>query len=456
MICVEIEFYRPAFHGLVSGGRPEWPPSPVRLLGALKSGAHAIVEPGLEQRAHALLDRIVTAPHPVIEAPLAYDLDIPDSYQDWTWVPDRVTDKTAGASLGLSCFAMDSSNRTPKPQGALALSGTALRYFITVDVDQADLAVLQSVAQQVPYFGRSQDPACVCVYESDEARYLSSGEAHDGDKTRVVWYPTPHDRGKSRGWQSNTIRWMDLNYERVFSDDDSINFLPPLPPDGYTQPVVYAPTRAGGVGQDATVIPFERGLEHQRIPSVIGELNRLLTGSGWRVIPLTVSAQAHADGRCVGVALTPTPSPGAGAEEPPQTQGERIAAIADWCTEHQKHFRGQAVGQPKALHPHRLRPHARHWASTTPMRAFPDVRVLAYETEREIFERYGVKARVTEASTEPVKRWQHVLSNGSYPDGYRQWWVRIECEEKVSGPLLLGASTSEGFGVFQPAQGEEE
>ena len=75
---VLVEWDRPEYHGLRQNGTVDWPPSPVRLLGALTAGAHMMPESDPERdKALAALQEITESAPPAIHVPHVFPLDLP-------------------------------------------------------------------------------------------------------------------------------------------------------------------------------------------------------------------------------------------------------------------------------------------------------------------------------------------------------------------------------------------
>lgn len=432
-LAVTIRLLRPAFHGLDSQEHAQWPPAPVRLLGALKAGAHALENSQAAMRAHTALARIAGSPPPVIHAPHAKDLRIPGTYTDRTWLPEKLTSvhgSKAVQHLGLEAFGLDSKNRDLKPQGAIALDGHVIDVDIDVDLSPDEVEALDAAAALVPYFGRSQDHAMLQVRSAERG---SAPTAH-----RVSWYPREDAAGPTRGWQPNTIEWMDENYARVFGEDPALNVLPPLPAAAYTRPLTYSPVRVRPGSM--TVVPLEASIPQHRVQGLFLEMSRQMP-SGWRAFPLTVSGHAASDGRLVGVGLVGP----AGKEGEPSPAMLVLDAV-----EHSDLPSGRSVRLSGTHEPRTWERPSRKWRSTTPLRGFPDARVLAHLLAGEITDRYGTASKLLDAQVAPVRAHDHRWPGEGLTDGFSQWWVTIETTAEIEGPLMLGASTDRGFGMFCP------
>ncbi len=433
-VVISVTLVRPAYHGLAHGWRVQWPPDPVRLLGALKSGAHALDDSTLSVTAHAALLRLVEAPPPTITAPRHVRLDHPPTYTDRTGLPDRLSstyEEKAARLLTLAPFGMDSSNRDAKPRDGVALAGHVLDFEVDVDMPPNEVDALDAAARHIAYFGRSEDAAVV------EVSRQSRDKAVDDD-SRVRWYPSFDRAGDSRGWQPNTIEWMDQNHSRVFSDDPVVSSLPALPTTGYVRPLTYSTDGPPTVGPMLTVVRLPASTEQSQTPSLLRRLYPLIP-SGWKALPLTASSHRSSDGRLVGLGFYRLDDAKTGDQPPPLVE-----------------LREELGGPPAdqrlvaSLLPETWTGPARRWVSTTPLRGFPQLMILEDALRREAERRFGLGVEVVEASTHARTSRQHRWANSAYTDGLGLWWVTLDFAQPITGPLQLGASTEHGFGAFLP------
>ncbi|WP_309130787.1 type I-U CRISPR-associated protein Csb2 [Brevibacterium sp.] len=432
-LLVTVTLFRPTFHGHGRTGEVQWPPSPIRLLGALKQGAHSLESSDTARRAHDALNRLVAAPPPIIHTSDHRDLAIPDTYTDRTWLPSRLSathGETAVEYLGLEHFGMDSHNRVAKPQGAVALAGRRLEFRIEIELEPEHIEALDAAARLVPYFGRSNDPAMLNV--------LSIDDTYAASRHLIAWHPSKRPMGHLLGWQPNTIAWMDENHRRRFSEDGSINVLPTLPPDAYTQPLSYS--RAVPRQERMHVLELPTSVPQPRAPALMREIAEVLPPQ-WRALPLTASLHPQSDGRLAGIGLLPLEI----AEVPPPLAA--VNAVINRCVYDRAAVTSGAV---RTLDPSTWTRSAIRWTSTTPLRGFPDIRVLSYNLCQETQEHFGTGVTITEAHSEPHRRGEHRWPSSAYSDGLAQWWLEIEFDGPVEGPLALGASTDHGFGMFLP------
>lgn len=443
MIAIHVELYRDAFHGLRGTGEPDWPPGPYRPLGTLIAGAHTLSEDDPHRdRALDALRRVAAAPPPVIETPDHQVLGLPPTYAPKTWLPEEKAVKDISNHLDLSLVGMDSGSRTLKPQNGVVLAGRDIRFYVDLDCDEAELAALDAAAKRVPYFGTSKDPADVTVTASDLPPAIPP--------TVVRWYPNPG--GPTRGWQPNTIDWLEANYQRVFGHDPAVTQLPPIPSAGFVQPLQYE-SEPPEARVRLPIARLTRAVPNNHIPKLMAPLHAELSEAlpGWSLFPITISHEvdarmANGDGRCVGFGLKHS-NPGT---LTPDVVAEVTGVLARSVAFLPAAKTGFVVGDSGALRSSTWVGPAEIWYSVTPLRAFPDERIVKYQLAAELKERYGTELVDLQLRRTPRIRRDGRWSNAVLSDGLDQWWAEIALSELIDGPLLLGAGTEYGFGTFRP------
>nr|WP_272905693.1 type I-U CRISPR-associated protein Csb2 [Sediminivirga luteola] len=453
-MAIDVHWYRNSYHGLRADGTAEWPPSPARLLGALMAGAYRLQDPTAREHALAAIRRISAAPPPVLDVPEVRPLNIPDTYTEKTWSPVRITASDAKNWLNLEHLSMPTSSRAAKPQDGVALADSRLTAYVDVDLPATQFDSLVAAAAEVPYFGRSHDPADIVVRraEKDEPAQLAP------TGTRRTLRPRQSRRGDIRGWLPHTVDWYEANHARILGEDPAINSLPPIPADGNVEWLRYVPAKdADG---PCEIIPLDSSVPHHRIPGVIAQINQVLRDNTdslelpWLAFAATVSAHAHADGRCVGVGITLHPA----ADVDPVSVGpehlDRAAgAVEAALTGITLPGPGRRVGQPAALTANKWTRSSSRWVSVTPLREFPDDRVLEAKLTEALRGRFGVELTRLACRRLPIHDYEAVWSEVTLHDGFGQWWLEMELSEPIAGPLLLGASNEFGFGLLQPVEG---
>jgi len=205
---------------------------------------------------------------------------------------------------------------------------------------------------------------------------------------------------------------------------------------------------------------------HHLIPGLITPINAALADKDlpWQAFPATVCNSRHADGRCVGIGLMPRFDQRSRTDDtvlsPParRKEGEQAAAAVEHIlVDHVERVlvdrsvpERRAVISPRALNPETWYGPTRQWFSVTPLRAFPDERVLRHQLNREIEERYGRRVAAVHMARTPdatyVSRWR----TDGLLDGLDQWWGEIELDTEIGGPLMLGEAIDSGYGLFHP------
>jgi hypothetical protein len=461
VLRIGIDLLWPAFHGLRDDGSIDLPPSPVRLLGALISGAYSLEDSRQRDTALTAIDVIMAAPPPTIRMPVSIDLRLPDTYTEGSWVPDKPIRGVGDLSaFDLSHVDLDTTSRVLKPQGAAALAGNLITYDIDCsDLSPAQIDALDAAAQKVTYFGRSQDVALLSVSE------IADEQADTPGDDRMVLHPEPDPDGRTRGWTLQTRAWYATNYERTFSPDPDVGSRPLLEPTGVTVPLRYSPYEPHGV-VDLHVVPLGRALAHWDVPRLLdhvwdqlrqGHPDRLVH---WTLLPLTISASPHADGRCVGIAVRRIDSDAAlDAGEVDAWRRydsdlrEITAAVAQVDSADGTRslcWLRPIIRTTRTLDPRTWTQESAVWQSATPLRAFPDARVAEYQLRQWIDDALGVKPDSLLMTSSPAERWWCPWGVPDRTDGLGQWWATIHFTEDVAGPLVLGPDQQRGFGVFRP------
>lgn len=214
MLRVEIRFPLGVYYALSSAsfGRPEWPPSPVRLVGALLAAAHET--PSADTNAsRTVLQTICTADAPTVFAPEMVDVGDQTPNDDShpgidpvigfrgpsRWAPRNHSDSEVKAS-GLSTRNL-ARDRAEVHKGGVAIGDQAIEIrWNDLELSPADLGVLRALTDEVTFLGTSRSPALVSV--STQAPAVEREDAWD-----------PADAG-SRG--DTGIRIPDAGLLRAF------------------------------------------------------------------------------------------------------------------------------------------------------------------------------------------------------------------------------------------------
>lgn len=423
-VRITVDLWQPAFHGLDDRGGPEWPPSPFRLAQALMAGCH---QPDVDGEARSALEALTALENPIIEAPTSTQARLPGTYTHRSGGP--MEDKELGGAglarvLDLSWAGLSTTNRTEKPQSCTLVDDCRLVYVVADPEGSVDAEALDRAARRVPYLGRSHDGCDLSVVASDGD---GSGQPTGAGHVRLV--PSARSDGRTRGWSARSCAWMDHNHHLTASGSQLRFSAEP-----YIARLRYAPaSQAAPAARRSVVVvlPTRDPVPGPRVSALLRDLGPLPI----RVFPCVVAGHPRADGRMRGVGLV---------AEAGSSLAERLPEIALTLRQHSSFQDAEALGI-RVLDPERWQRDATHWSSATPLRAFPDDRVARELVAREAEELTGMRPMV-DVSPTPTRAWQQPWPQP--PDGLGLWWVELEFPSVVQGPLILGRTQEEGFGLF--------
>lgn len=425
-LFVHADFVRPEFHGLGSQGEPEWPPSPLRLAQALMAGWGALGRPAALRPA---LDALVRLAPPVIHAPPAVSIRHPTLYTGHSGVVESPVPGQLVKVLDLSHVGLTKRNNVAKPVGVTALAGTRVVYELSDPNGLVDPDALDALARAVTYLGRSRD---LCdLWVSADAEELPD----------LRWAPVTHRAGRSRGWTEHSTRWMDMNFRIQGEGLD----VPRPDPAFFQTPMAYvqeAHARAAVLpdrpARDVAVRVFalDRPAPSHQVPDVMARLEE----PGLTCFPCVFSGHPRATGALYGIGvLLPT-----GEAEDDGLADLLIGALPRLRLD---------GGRSMTLHttdPRRWTGTSTAWVSATPLRAFPDERVVTMQLEHWAAEVAGSRLVGLHLSRDPLEPWHRRWRQ--LPDGLDAWWVRAHFAGPVSGPVMAGAATDLGFGLMIPEE----
>lgn len=443
-LYVQVLWDRPEYHGLREDGSVDWPPSPMRLLGALTAGAYAMGDP---QRSLALaaLDKVMGAPPPLIYASRKYDLALPATYAQKSGLDaeSKGNAKHVKDFLDLSLVRMDTGSRILKPVDGVSLDAPVAVFEIEVVLSCDELAALTQAAGHIGYFGRSSDPAGLDVTVEPPMginnQYLR----------RLV--PIPTTTGKTRGWTPWSGKWLQSNHKRMFGGGQLP--LPPIPATGYVQPLRY-----GLAPQSETVQILEvaRSIPSPQVPRFLRALQKELPSDlsgGVSSFPLINAGHQYGDGRCLGLGFTSIDrgEKTASRHEILAVASEVGALLSD---EPLNKYQTGPVPQEssRTLQEWYWERKALEWVSATPYRGFPDQMVVEHVISTEAQRRFGIGVEILGCSPNPRYRWEHRWKQDLFADGLMDWWIRLRVPEAIEGPLMLHDNQSLGTGLFVPFQ----
>lgn len=428
MAHIRVDFLsRRQFHGLDDDDQPDWPPSPLRLLGALIAGAHALED---EERRDAALDaieRLTQTAAPAIRVPSSVTLDHPDTYTEKN-APGTAT-ASAGALkdvLDLTHTRMGSSSRIAKPVRGILLEQPTILFDVG-DMTENDVPALQDAASAVGYFGRSHDHAMLTVHTTSPPT-IAGG---------TTLYPHHDSRGSQRGWTSASVAWFDARHRAIIAEPGS-----PLPSGaGAFTRLTYAPTPSASratvdetaEGQPIAVM-FTRGIRLGDIPRELRKIPELPTGV--RAVPLVNFNRPSA--KCYGLAVT-------------GTLESRLLAVGV-IERHLGALISDETGVESPLfHRYATMTPGSEWITATPVRAFGHPLIL----RQALTDAFGAEIDIIDSSTRPLDTWQQRLPNLDVADGLSQWFVRFNTSVDVAAPVMAGAHTELGFGLCVPIPSNE-
>lgn len=423
-VDIVVDFFRPAFHGLDSRGRSEWPIAPWRLLGALLAGCHG---PRLDAAARAAVEALSRLDAPVIFAPLQTLAKVPDTFTHRSGTPgvNAAGMVTAGGLAGfvdLSRAGMTAKNRVAKPMGAVVLAGRRV-VFRVADPDRVlDVVALDRAAARVPYLGRSHDSCDVFV-----------APAADDHVDRLQrWTPELVPGSSIRGWSPRSVEWLD----RAHAHHRAGHLFPMESTYRFSTALRYRTfhDRPAGLAaehdSDVSVVPLGRSRRGGSAPRLWAQF-----GAAWvnqlGVFPVVNAGHERGDGRLLGVGVR---------SGDPQILADARAHIDAAAPGAIDLEIGGAMRRPRPW----VDP-AQRWVSATPLRAFPDEYVANRVICAELQDAFGVSVGVT-LFRHPAAPWQHRWANPG--DGLGLWWAQLAFAEPVAGPMQCGASTALGFGLF--------
>ncbi len=200
MVRIEIRFPLGVYHALSaeSFGRAEWPPSPVRLVGALLAAAHESEVVNTEQ-ARATLQRLCEATPPEIVAPYSASSSDDPADRGTTVAEIRGASRWAPRNhqagelkkKGISPRNI-SRERTEVYKGGMAIGDQAVEIrWPNLELTPDEFGVLLQLAEEVTFLGTSRSPAILSVWDTGPSQDHSpvwrpaAGEAFSTTEVRV-------------------------------------------------------------------------------------------------------------------------------------------------------------------------------------------------------------------------------------------------------------------------------
>jgi CRISPR-associated protein Csb2 len=481
----------------------EWPPSPLRLIGALLAAAHGRPgqPPDLERD---LIQRLCEAPAPLVQAPeLARIGDDPVPGQAYLirgatrWVSRNYVNPKVGLSPGNL-----SREKSPVSKAGLAV-GDAELAFVWPDLEfpDDDLDRLRCLASDIAFLGTTRSPAIVSVDSSEtdgapEAWVPDESEMVAGSAAvRVPNAATldAFDR-RERARSSSSPRLEGTGMVPAIPTGRTVLYRPPRAVhDAAFDPQWWGETIVLALDTELSeLIPkapasyvFARALRVALLgafaePGSPGEAPPTLRGRGSEphcaIVPLPTGRGPHADWRIRGVAFV-LPSP----ERAPQIHEERARIVRGLAQLTGPDPKGERrfVQMPGAGKVWLSEPDARQaiqqtlrtslyagpastWRTVTPVvhshwqkdsrsgllgQVEADCRHVGLPTPTSVEALRGGPGMM--APSRAPEQWRSLLGG---PSGH----LRLTFAEPIRGPVLLGRARHFGLGLLIPAEDEAD
>jgi CRISPR-associated protein Csb2 len=476
-LVVDIELISGRYDAAGAGDRDaaEWPPHPARVFCALVAGARS----DGDRDALRWLER---QPAPVVQAAPMIQADVRSSY-----VVTNSVEKKGGSQ-----FHPARTNALKTRHAAVPGSSRVRIIWPDAVAEPSTVALLDALARRVPYLGRSTGVAALSVRTDSAAEGVepavglqrfdpSPGEA--GDVGLRVPYPgyldlliDQHDTGRS-AWEVS----RDVSYRR--HDREPEQTAPSTPTASvYTDVIIL---RFTGVRPDGRLTAtFTEALRRAVMSATADPLPEALHGHDADGRPhvaflaLPNVGNANADGHLLGMAVAIPDLPesqrraivrgvlvGMSSEVDDPGGGQRslrlrVPRIGEVDLTYQP-----GLVRPWGVRPERWRQGSDRWVSVTPvvLDRYPRKGAVEHEIARSCV-RIGLpEPRHVVVSTAPlvtggIRMRPHDLPEQSRGKLFRH--VELGFDQKVAGPVLLGAGRYLGIGLMAPlspsnAAGEE-
>lgn len=507
MVRITLRFPLGVYHArsaTSSTDEAEWPPSPLRLVGALLAAAHGGASKGADED-RDLLQRLCDAPPPVVVAPKSVPAGQRATEDEVTrlrgatrWAPrNYVTGPISPRDLGRA--------RAPVSKAGVALGDRSVAFvWPELELSPQEVVRLEHLATEVTFVGTSRSPTLVEVDTPDE---------EDSDET--AWLPVDRGAAPRSGTVSvrvpddSTIATFDRREDARRSSSDQVENAGMVPgiPIGREVPYTYGPGAEDSVFDpewwgEMVVLPIDQGrsevmpkaaatylltrafrvalLGAYDEPDSPGEAPPILRARGAEphcaVIPLPAVWGPNGDGRVLGVAVV---LPHRHRVPDVDEQRRRVedgltALLADAGGKPQRYLKIPGAGRvwltqldSSSIRLTTLRPEpysaaSRVWTSVTPIvhshwrKRGADALLRQVTTdcahvglpEPEVIEimrgpgRDGGASRLVEARHLP-RAWRSLI------DGPADH-LRITFDRPVRGPVLLGKARHFGVGLCVP------
>lgn len=482
---------------------PEWPPSPVRLIGALLAAAHR--QDGSPDAEREVIERLCGATHPTIVAPPSSPVNDqdPGSVAELRgpsrWAPRNYFGAKGRAQAGVE-------------KVGVALGEQAVTFeWPDLNLSADEEGLLRLLATEIAFLGTSRSPVIATV-RTDPA---------DDSPVDTGWQPATEDSSGSSLWvrvpDAKTIAAFDARHALRRSERDRVESAQFAPSPALGRTVAYVPR--GQQHPDSStlfdpewwgemlIVPLDTARSEivPRIsasylvaramrtallgafadPGHPGEAPPILRSRGndphCAIVPLADILHRHSKGAILGVAIV-LPSGQRVTDLPAQRHRieEGLASLLRETEDSpQRHLQIPDAGKlflrrpslvkpwPATLDRHRYLKASRTWATATPIVhsrwAKKKHGGLATQIQRDL-EHVGLPApeRIEilssspfpGAATKPVARNRVPPSWRSSMDGPMSH-VRLTFDRPVAGPVLIGKARHFGLGLCLPCQDEQ-
>lgn len=467
-LCISVTLLDPLFHGKGDGGRPEWPPSPLRLFQALLAGARTGCRnaswSSTKTDAFRWLERQ--------EAPLIVAPEVWEAKTYTLFVPNNDADKVPERQERLT-------SKVVQPHHLL--NGETIHYVwpISENAPLSHAEVICKEARHIIALGWGIDQAV------GVGRILDDAELAKLPGRR--WQPWKSVSGSSRGWRTpreGSLEDLEEAYESFARRIEGASYHPPrkagrfhtvhylrsatMAPRPYAafelpEGVAFPPEATNEVAamlrslacrcakEDTHAFP---GGSETYVAGHVAEKNGN-TPPRFSYLPLPTIGHEHADGM-IRRLLVAEPYGGDGTH----ARWAKSRLMNQALRDHNGNERGHLLGFWRSTSREMLKRYVEEsaaWSTVTPviLPGFDDGRHS--KAEKLLLQAIQQAGLPVEAVAELTLRKAPFRPGSLHPQHYRRpnylrqlpaWHVRLEFREGVPGPLALGAGRHCGLGVF--------
>lgn len=243
VLCLSMRFLDRQFHGRRDGGKPEWPPSPMRLFQALVATAGRLEPAGLSETTVAALEWLESREPPTIFAPIAFvttgrRLSVPNNAMD---VVARAWSRGNDSEKGDADPRRHRAMKTVRP---MWLRGDTVRFLWSADPNDLSLerhrGALGQLIRHVSSLGWGVDVVVgdLAISTEQDPALDERWSCNEGDSDDGLRVPVP-----------GTLAELRRRYEA---------FATRIGPDGFTAPPPLSCFKVAGYRRatDPAPLPF--------------------------------------------------------------------------------------------------------------------------------------------------------------------------------------------------------